>query len=366
MQYLTPDGVFGNPASTGHLPGREAYAVVEKARNEVAQLINCDSREIVFTSGATESDNLAIKGAAKFHARRGKHIITSKIEHKAVIDTCRFLEKEGFEVTWLKPGKDGLISPEQVMSALHEETILVSIMHANNEIGSVNDIVGIGEVLKDCKCLFHVDAAQSAGKIPIDLQGMNIDLMSFSAHKIYGPKGIGALYVRREPRALIAPLIHGGGHEQGMRSGTLATHQIAGMGAAFALAKNKLETEASRLITLREKLWQGVCELPGVIRNSPDEACLPGLLNVSFTMVVGESLQLAASDLAVSAGSACNSSSAAASYVLRAIGLNDFEASSALRFSLGRFTTDEEVEFAVSCLNREYRRLLELAPTAAL
>ena len=362
MKFMTPEGIFGNPASTGHRAGREARVAVEHAREQIAKLVNCDSKEIVFTSGATESDNLAIKGVAKFHGRRGKHIITSKIEHKAVIDTCRCLEKEGYEVTWLKPGKDGLISPQSVKVELRDETILVSIMHANNEIGTINDIAGIGEALESHKCLFHVDAAQSAGKVSIDLQSMNIDLMSFSAHKIYGPKGMGALYVRHEPRTLIAPLIHGGGHEQGMRSGTLATHQIAGMGEAFAIAKTELELEAKRLKALREKLWAGVRELPGVIRNSPVEACLPGLINISFAAVVGESLQLAACEVAVSAGSACNSNNVVASYVLRTIGLDDFQASSALRFSLGRFTTEQDVEMVIRCLNREYIRLVELAP----
>ena len=356
---LTLEGNFANPASA-HAPGRAARAAVEQARREVAALVNAEPLEIVFTSGATESDNLAIKGAAHFRREKGRHIVTSRIEHKAVLDACKQLEREGFGVSWLKPDADGLIRPEAVAAALRDDTILVSLMHANNEIGTVNDIAAIGKLVRGRGILFHVDAAQSAGKLPIDLKRLDVDLMSFAAHKLYGPKGVGALYVRREPRVNIAPLIHGGGHEQGLRSGTLATHQIVGMGEAFRLARELMPAEAERLTKLRDKLWQGVEPL-GVLLNGHPTQRLPGILNVSFPGVEGESLLLACEPLAVSSGSACNAADGEPSYVLRALGRDDQLAGSSLRFSLGRFSTEAEVDEAIARVGREYRRLKALA-----
>lgn len=357
---LTLDGLFANPAST-HAPGREARAAVEQARGQVAALVNAKPQEIVFTSGATEADNLAIKGVAHFERAHGKHIVTSRIEHKAVLDACKQLEREGFEVTWLKPDADGLIQPESVRAALKPDTVLVSIMQANNELGTVNDIAAIGRLLKGHGARFHVDAAQSAGKLPIDLKQLDVDLMSFAAHKIYGPKGIGALYVRREPRVNLEPLIHGGGHEQGMRSGTLATHQIVGMGEAFRLAREHMPEEALRLTALRERLWQGLRRIEGVLLNGHPSQRLAGVLNISFPGVEGESLLYACDKLAVSSGSACNSASQEPSYVLRALGRDDQLAGASLRFSLGRYTTAAEVDEAVEIVTREYRRLSTLA-----
>ena len=357
---LTLDGLFANPASA-HAPGRAARAAVEEARAQVAALVNASPLEIVFTSGATEADNLAIKGVAHFEHQRGRHIITSRIEHKAVLDACKHLEKEGFEVTWLKPDGEGLIPPEAVQAALRSDTILVSIMHANNELGTVNDIGAMGRLLKGHGARFHVDAAQSAGKIPIDLKVLNVDLMSFSAHKVYGPKGIGALYVRREPRVNLEPLIHGGGHERGLRSGTLATHQIVGMGEAFRLAREALPAEAPRLTALREHLWRGLKGIDGVLLNGHPTQRLPNILNVSFPGVEGESLLYACESLAVSSGSACNSATQEPSYVLRAMGRDDQLAGASLRFSLGRFTTEAEVDEAIATVSREYRRLSGLA-----
>ena len=357
---LTLDGLFANPASA-HAPGRAARAAVEEARAQVAALVNASPLEIVFTSGATEADNLAIKGVAHFERQHGRHIITSRIEHKAVLDACKQLEKEGFEITWLKPDAEGLIPPEAVQAALRSDTILVSIMHANNELGTVNDIGAIGRLLKGHGARFHVDAAQSAGKIPIDLKVLNVDLMSFSAHKVYGPKGIGALYVRREPRVNLEPLIHGGGHERGLRSGTLATHQIVGMGEAFRLAREALPAEAPRLTALREHLWRGLKGIDGVLLNGHPTQRLPNILNVSFPGVEGESLLYACESLAVSSGSACNSATQEPSYVLRAMGRDDQLAGASLRFSLGRYTTEAEVDEAIATVSREYRRLSGLA-----
>ena len=356
---LTADGLFANPASM-HGPGRAARAAVEEARALVAALVNAAPTEIVFTSGATESDNLAIKGAAHFHRHKGKHIVTSRIEHKAVLDACKQLEKEGFEVTWLKPDADGLIQPAAVTAALRKDTVLVSLMHANNEIGTLNDIAAIGRRVRAHGAVFHVDAAQSAGKVPIDLKTLDVDLMSFAAHKVYGPKGVGALYVRREPRVNLEPLIHGGGHEQGLRSGTLATHQIVGMGEAFRLARELLPEEAARLSLLRERLWQRLQAIPGVLMNGHPTQRVPGLLNASFPGVEGESLLFACGELAVSSGSACNSANQEPSYVLRALGRDDQLAGASLRFSLGRFTTEAEIDRAAAAVVEQHRRLLAL------
>ena len=356
---LTLDGVFANPASS-HAPGRAARAAVEAARTQVAALVNTTPQEIVFTSGATESDNLAITGVAHFERGRGRHIITSRIEHKAVLDTCKQLEKERFEITWLKPDSGGLIQPDAVKAALRGDTILVSIMHANNELGTLNDIAAIGRLLKGHGARFHVDAAQSAGKVPIDLKSLDVDLMSFSAHKLYGPKGIGALYVRQEPRVNLEPLIHGGGHERGLRSGTLATHQIVGMGEAFRLAKELMLEEMLHISGLRERLWQGLKTIPGALLNGDATQRLPGILNVSFPGVEGESLLYACEVLAVSSGSACNSANQESSYVLRALGRDDQLAGSSLRFSLGRFSTEADVDQAVQIVSEQYRRLAAL------
>lgn len=361
-ECLTMEGNFGNPASRSHIFGWKAEEAVENARAQVADLVNCDPREIVWTSGATESDNLALKGAAHFYKGRGKHIITSKIEHKAVLDSCRQLEREGFEVTYLDPDSSGLIAPEQVAAAIREDTILVSIMHANNEIGTVSDIAGIGRVTREKKVIFHVDAAQSAGKIDIDLENLPVDLMSFSAHKIYGPKGIGALYVRRKPRVRLEAQMHGGGHERGMRSGTLPTHQIVGMGEAFRIAKAEMHEEAGRIRALRERLLKGLQDMEEVYVNGDLERRLPGNLNVSFNYVEGESLIMALKDLAVSSGSACTSASLEPSYVLRALGRDDELAHSSLRFTIGRFTTEEDIDFAVSKLREAVNKLRELSP----
>ncbi|MEH6584076.1 MAG: IscS subfamily cysteine desulfurase [Halioglobus sp.] len=359
---LSMEGNFGNAASRSHLYGWKAEEAVENARRQVADLLNADPREIVWTSGATESDNLAIKGVAHFYNKKGKHIITSKVEHKAVLDTCRQLEREGFEVTYLDPGSNGLTTPADVAAAIREDTILVSIMHANNEIGVVNDIAGIGEVTRNAKVLFHVDAAQAAGKITIDLEAMKVDLMSLSAHKMYGPKGMGALYVRRKPRVRLEAQMHGGGHERGMRSGTLATHQIVGMGEAAQIAREGMADEAIRLLALRQRFWDGIKDIEEVHINGDPVARLPGALNVSIAFVEGESLIMSLKDLAVSSGSACTSASLEPSYVLRALGLNDELAHSSLRFSMGRFTTEEEVDTAVAQLRGAVDKLRELSP----
>jgi len=346
MKYLTLDGVFGNPASRTHAYGWQAEASVEAARKQVAALIHADPREIVWTSGATESDNLAIKGAVA--GRKDAHIVTSKIEHKAVVDTCKWLEHQGNEVTWLDPAADGTISCDKVVAALQENTVLVSLMLVNNELGAINDIAAIGAELRQRGVLFHVDAAQAAGKVALDVTSMPVDLLSLSGHKVYGPKGVGALYVRRSPDVRVEAQIHGGGHERGMRSGTLPTHQIVGMGKAFAMAQAGLEEEMGKLETLREIFLSGLQSLEGVTLNGSDSRRVPGILNLSFDGVDAESLMLGLRDLAVSSGSACASATVEPSYVLRGIGLSDEQAHRALRFSFGRFTTEEEVAFASS------------------
>ncbi|MGM7980783.1 IscS subfamily cysteine desulfurase [Yersinia enterocolitica] len=362
MQYLTLDGIFGNPASRSHKFGWQAEEAVDIARNDIAALVGADPREIVFTSGATESDNLAIKGAANFYQKKGKHIITCKTEHKAVLDTCRQLEREGFEVTYLAPQSNGIIDLKQLEAAMREDTILVSIMHVNNEIGVVQDIAEIGEMCRSRGIIFHVDATQSVGKLPIDLSKLKVDLMSFSAHKVYGPMGIGALFVRRKPRIRIEAQQHGGGHERGMRSGTLPVHQIAGMGEAYRIAKEEMESEAARLRSLRLRLWKGIKDIEEVYLNGDLENGAPGILNVSFNYVEGESLIMALKDLAVSSGSACTSASLEPSYVLRALGMNDELAHSSIRFSLGRFTTEEEIDYAIALVRKSIGRLRDLSP----
>ncbi|MGY8871725.1 MAG: IscS subfamily cysteine desulfurase [Pseudomonadales bacterium] len=359
---LTLDGNFGNPASRSHLFGWKAEDAVETARKQVADLLSADPREIVWTSGATESDNLAIKGVAHFYHKKGKHIITSRIEHKAVLDTCRQLEREGFEVTYLDPDSDGLIHPETVADAIREDTILVSLMHVNNEIGTITDIAAIGEITREKGIIFHVDAAQSAGKVEIDLTKLKVDLMSFSAHKIYGPKGIGALYVRRKPRIRLEAIMHGGGHERGMRSGTLPTHQIVGMGEAFRLAKEELAADNAHMLALRDRLWEGLKDMEEVHINGSFSQRVPANLNISFAFVEGESLLMSLKDLAVSSGSACTSASLEPSYVLRALGLSDELAHSSIRFSFGRFTTDEEIDHAIGQLKTAVGKLRELSP----
>jgi cysteine desulfurase len=362
MTYLTRQGKFGNPASRSHSFGWAADEAVGVARQDVAELVNADPREIVWTSGATESDNLAIKGVAHFYKKNGKHIVTLKTEHKAVLDSCRQLEREGYEVTYLEPESNGLLDLNKLEAALRDDTILVSIMHVNNEIGVIQDIEAIGEICRARKIVFHVDAAQSAGKIPIDLGKLKVDLMSFSAHKIYGPKGIGALYVRRKPRVRLEAQMHGGGHERGMRSGTLATHQIAGMGEAFRIAREEMAEEGKRIQALRERLWNGLNEMEEVYLNGDLEHRVPGNLNVSFNYVEGESLIMALKDMAVSSGSACTSSSLEPSYVLRAIGRNDELAHSSIRFTIGRFTTEEEVDYIIDLVREKVDKLRELSP----
>jgi cysteine desulfurase len=328
----------------------------------VAELVNADPKEIVWTSGATESDNLAIKGVAEFYAKKGRHIVTCKTEHKAVLDTCRHLERHGYEVTYLDPEPNGLIDLAKLQAALRDDTILVSIMHTNNEIGVIQDIESIGNMTRERKILFHVDAAQSAGKVPIDLQALKVDLMSFSAHKIYGPKGIGALYVRRKPRVRLEAQMHGGGHERGMRSGTLATHQIVGMGEAFRLAGEEMATDNERILSLRNRLWEGISDIEEVYLNGDRDQRVAGNLNVSFAFVEGESLIMALKDLAVSSGSACTSASLEPSYVLRALGREDELAHSSIRFTLGRFSTLEEVDYAINKIKTEVERLRQLSP----
>lgn len=360
MQFLTLDGTFGNPASRSHRFGWQSEEAVDVARNQIAELVNADPREIVFTSGATESDNLAIKGAAHAHQARGKHIITSQTEHKAVLDSCQQLEREGFDVTYLKPAANGIISPDQLRAALRDDTILVTLMHVNNETGVIQNIAAFGEICREREILFHVDATQSVGKLPIDLSQLPVDLMSFSAHKLYGPKGIGALYVRRKPRVLIAAQIHGGGHERGMRSGTLPVHQIVGMGEAYRIAAEERETEMARLQALSDRLWQGISTLPGVTLNGDHNLRAPNILNLSFADVEGESLIMALKDLALSSGSACTSASLEPSYVLSALGLSEELAHSSLRFSLGRFTTEEEIDYAIALVQKSVTRLRAL------
>jgi len=360
--YLTRQGVFGNPASRSHEFGWKAEEVVKAARADVARLINANPKEIIWTSGATESDNLAIKGAAHFYKKNGKHIVTLKTEHKAVLDSCRQLEREGYDVTYMDPEPNGLLDLKKFEAALRDDTILVSIMHVNNEIGVIQDIAAIGDICRDHKIIFHVDAAQSAGKIPIDLEKLKVDLMSFSAHKIYGPKGMGALYVRRKPRVRLEAQMHGGGHERGMRSGTLPTHQISGMGEAFRIAREEMAEEAVRLTRLRDRLWGGLNEMEEVYLNGDMDQRVPGNLNVSFNFVEGESLIMALKDMAVSSGSACTSSSLEPSYVLRALGRNDELAHSSIRFTIGRFTTEEEVDYIIERVREKVGKLRDLSP----
>ena len=361
-ECLTPSGAFGNPASRSHPFGWEAEKLVDEARNNVAALINADAKEIVWTSGATESNNLAIKGAAHFYKQKGNHIITLKTEHKAVLDTCRQLEREGFEVTYLDVMPNGLVDLAVFESAITDKTILVSVMHVNNEIGVIQDLNAIGTICRKHGVIFHVDGAQSAGKVEIDMQSMPVDLMSFSAHKIYGPKGIGALYVRRKPRIRLEAQMHGGGHERGMRSGTLATHQIVGMGEAFRLAKEEMAEENARLMVLRNKLLDGLSDMEEVYVNGDMDQRIAGNLNISFNFVEGESLMMALKDMAVSSGSACTSASLEPSYVLRALGREDELAHSSIRFTIGRFSTEEEVDYVLSQVRDQVERLRDLSP----
>ena len=353
---------FGNPASRSHAYGWEAEEAVERARDQVAALVNADPREIIWTSGATESDNLAIKGAAGFYAERGKHIITVKTEHKAVLDPCRELERHGFEVTYLNVQENGLIDLEAFTAAIRPDTVLVSVMYVNNEIGVIQDIEAIGEICRSKNIIFHVDAAQATGKVAIDLQKIKVDLMSFCAHKTYGPKGIGALYVRRKPRVRIEAQMHGGGHERGFRSGTLATHQIVGMGECFELAQREMATENERIRMLRDRLWSGLSQIEEVYLNGDLERRVPHNLNVSFNYVEGESLIMAIKELAVSSGSACTSASLEPSYVLRALGRNDELAHSSIRFTMGRFTTEQEIDFAVNLIKMRVGKLRDMSP----
>ncbi|WP_174873322.1 IscS subfamily cysteine desulfurase [Vogesella oryzae] len=360
IPYLTEQ--FGNPASRSHSYGWVAEEAVENARADVAQLVNCDPKEIVWTSGATESNNLALKGAAQFYKSKGKHLITQRTEHKAVLDTMRELERQGFEVTYLDVQENGLVSLVDFEAALRPDTILASIMMVNNEIGVIQPIAELGELCRARGVLFHVDAAQATGKVEIDLDKLKVDLMSFSAHKTYGPKGIGALYIRRKPRVRLEAQMHGGGHERGFRSGTLATHQIVGMGTAFRIAREEMAAENARIGALRDRLWAGLQSIEEVYLNGDMEQRVPHNLNVSFNFVEGESLIMAIKDLAVSSGSACTSASLEPSYVLRALGRNDELAHSSIRFSIGRFTTEQDIDFAVKLLQQKIGKLRELSP----
>ncbi|TMG79530.1 MAG: IscS subfamily cysteine desulfurase [Betaproteobacteria bacterium] len=360
IPYLTEQ--FGNAASRSHAFGWEAEKAVEEAREHVAALLNADPKEIIWTSGATEGDNLAIKGAANFYKGKGKHIITVKTEHKAVLDTVRELERQGFEAAYLQPEQDGIIDLEKFKAAIRPDTILVSVMMVNNEIGVIQPISEIGEICRSKGIIFHCDAVQAAGKIEIDLQKLKVDLMTVTAHKVYGPKGIGAQYVRRKPRVRIEPQIHGGGHERGFRSGTLATHQIVGMGEAFRLAKLEMATESERIRALRDKLLNGLRDMEEVYVNGDLERRIPGNLNISFNFVEGESLIMAIKDVAVSSGSACTSASLEPSYVLRALGRSDELAHSSIRFTIGRFTTEEEIDYTVRLLRAKIGKLRELSP----
>ncbi len=361
IPYLTEH--FGNPASRSHPYGWDAESAVEEARQHVARLVNADAKEIVWTSGATESNNLAIKGAAHFYAAsKGRHLITVATEHKAVLDTCKELERQGFEVTYLQPNEHGLITVEQFKAALRPDTVVASVMAVNNEIGVIQPLAELGELCRANGTLFHVDAAQATGKMPIDLTQLKVDLMSFSAHKTYGPKGVGALYVRRKPRVRLEAQMHGGGHERGMRSGTLATHQIVGMGEAFRIAREEMATENDRIRMLRDRLLKGLNEMEAVYVNGDLDHRVPHNLNISFAYVEGESLMMAIKDIAVSSGSACTSASLEPSYVLRALGRSDELAHSSIRFTLGRFTTEADVDYAVALLKERVAKLRELSP----
>ena len=362
LKYMGPESSFGNPASRSHSFGWTAEAAVETARKHVADLVGANPKEIIFTSGATESNNLAIKGVAHFNKKRGKHIVTCKTEHKAVLDSCRQLEREGYEVTYLDPMENGLVDLKVLEDALRDDTILVSIMHVNNEIGVIQDIEAIGKICRARKIVFHVDAAQSPGKVDINLEELQVDLMSFSAHKIYGPKGIGALYVQRKPRVRLEAQMHGGGHERGMRSGTLATHQIVGMGEAFRIAKEEMAAENERLLKLRNKLYDGVKDMEEVYINGDIDHRIAGNINISFNYVEGESLLMALNNLAISSGSACTSASLEPSYVLRALGRNDELAHSSIRFTMGRYTTEEEIDRTIEHVRKAVDKLRELSP----
>lgn len=361
-ECLTHQGYFGNPASRSHSFGWQAEELVEEARQNVATLLGADPREVIWTSGATESNNLAIKGAAHFNKKKGKHIITVKTEHKAVLDTCRQLEREGFEVTYMDPMENGLVDLDQFRAAIREDTTVASIMHVNNEIGVIQDIKALGAICREKGVVFHVDAAQSPGKVAIDVEDMNVDLMSLCAHKAYGPKGIGALYVRRKPRIRLEAQIHGGGHERGFRSGTLPTHQIVGMGEAFRIAREEMAEENKRLSKLRDRLLDGIKDLEEIYINGDLEQRIPGNLNISFSYVEGESLIMSLKDIAVSSGSACTSASLEPSYVLRALGRADELASSSIRFTLGRYSTEEEVDYTVNLIKNAVSKLRDLSP----
>lgn len=362
MDCLTKEGIFGNPASESHPYGWNARELINKARKSVAQLVNANPKEIIWTSGATESDNLALKGVVSFYHRKGKHIITMSTEHKAVLDTCTYLSSRGFEVTYLNPQRNGLLDLAEFEATIRSDTILASFMHVNNETGVIQNIAAIGEVAHRHGVRFHVDAGQSAGKVPIDLNRMKIDLMSFSAHKLYGPKGVGALYVRCTPRVRLEPLIHGGGHERGLRSGTLATHQIVGMGRAFALAQELMIKDSKNITQLRDRLWLGLSQLGGVHLNAKAAPRIPGCLNVRFNGVEGESLIVRLQKVAISSGSACNSANSNPSHVLLALGLSHEEAYNSIRISLGRFTTDAEVDMAIAHIKEQVNRLREMSP----
>lgn len=362
VECLTIDGNFGNPASRSHKFGWEAEKAVEEARKQVASLINADPREIIFTSGATESDNLAVKGTALFHQKRGKHLITVKTEHKAILDPMRQLERQGFEVTYLDVLENGRLDLEQLKNAIRPDTIMVSVMMVNNETGVVQDIAEIGKLCREKGIVFHTDAAQAVGKIPVDVKELNCDLMSFSCHKNYGPKGIGGLYVCRRPRARLEAIIHGGGHERGLRSGTLATHQIVGMGEAYRISKERLEDELARITALRDRLYKGLSTIEESYLNGDLEHSSPYILNMSFNYVEGESLMMALKDIAVSSGSACTSASLEPSYVLRALGRNDELAHSSIRFSFGRYTTEEEIDKVIELVTNAVKRLRYLSP----
>ena len=361
-ECLTMEGVFGNPASRSHTFGWESEKLVEQARKNVASLLNADHREIVWTSGATESNNLAIKGAAHFYKDKGNHLITLSTEHKAVLDTMRNLETEGFEVTYLDPEKDGLLDHKKLIKAIKPTTALISIMHVNNEIGVIQNVGEIGKICREKNIIFHVDAAQSPGKVEIDVNKFNVDLMSLSAHKVYGPKGIGALYVRRKPRIRLEAQIHGGGHERGFRSGTLATHQIVGMGEAFRIAKEEMTEDNKRILGLRNKLWDGIKDMEEIYLNGDLDQRIPGNLNVSFNFIEGESLMMAMKDVAVSSGSACTSASLEPSYVLRALGRDDELAHSSIRMTIGKYTTGEDIEFVLKIIKTNVKKLRDLSP----
>ena len=361
-ECLTKEGVFGNPASRSHSFGWESEKLIDEARGNVAKLIKANKKEIVWTSGATESNNLAIKGAAHFYKEKGNHLITLTTEHKAVLDTMRHLETEGFEVTYMNPKDNGLVDIDELKSLIKPTTTLVSIMHVNNEIGVIQDLETIGKICRDNKIVFHVDAAQSPGKVDIDVDKYNIDLLSLSAHKVYGPKGIGALYVRRKPRIRLQPQMHGGGHERGFRSGTLPTHQVVGMGEAFKIAEEEMESDNKRISILRDKLWNGLNSIEEIYLNGDMDQRIPGNLNVSFNFVEGESLIMAIKDMAVSSGSACTSASLEPSYVLRALGRSDELAHSSIRISIGKYTTEEEIDYSVSLIKEAVAKLRELSP----